>query len=168
MRYYHGGKAGLAVGDLVVPGPVHVSDGCYLCVARAEGRLVTFGEWRGHLVTKAARGDSGAKRMLEMLAESGAPDDMVVDPPSERVDVYVTTSEEYAAFYAARSKGDLYEVEPTGSLVLSETDHFPSWTVESARVKRVLRRGVQLTRPERRHLVRLWRRADKAHAEASS
>ena len=162
MTFYHGGKAGLKEGERLEAAPTHVSDGCYLCVARESGRSVTVGEWRGYLVTRAAAGDQGAARVLAILHEEDAPLDTVLDPPSERSAVYMTSSLDYATWYAARSKGDLYEVEPQGSIEKSETDHFPSWTAEGAIVTKVLRRGVRLDRRERRRIARLWKRADKA------
>lgn len=155
MKLYHGGKAGLNVGDELVPSPPHGDDGCPICVGRREGRTVTVREYRAWLVQFGAR----ARPVLEML--EGAPDNAPVDPPSQREAVYITTSHDYARWYAARSHGDLYEVEPVGELDPSTEDPFPSWTVPKARVTAVIERGVRLVRRDRRSLMRAWGKADK-------
>jgi hypothetical protein len=155
MKYFHGGIAGLNIGDVVVTADPHITDGCPICVARSEGRICTVGEYRRWLT------DQGQRAVPILLKLRGVPADLPMDPPSEREAVYVTTDESYAAFYAARSGfGDLYEVCPIGALTRSETDHFPSWTVEAATVTRVLRRGVLRSRRERRELERRWKKAD--------
>ena len=152
---YHGGKAGLTVGDLLVPSPPHVFDGCPICVARSEGRALTVGEFRAHLATLGDR----AAPILRLLAD--ARDDEPVDPPSERDAVYVTTDREYARWYAARSRGDLYRVEPGSPLLATTEDHFPSFTVPQAKIVEVIERRVVLTRRDRRLLQRRWAKADR-------
>lgn len=155
-RWYHGGVPGLRPGDLLRPSPPHVTDGCPVCVARAEGRALTVGQYRAWL---RGFGDR-ARPVLDALA--GAPDAAPLDPPSARAAVYITTHQGYAAWYAARSgNGDLYEVAPVGELKTSEADRFPSATVAAARVVRVVRRSVRLTRHERRALDRDWRLRDE-------
>lgn len=166
MTYYHGGVAGLSVGDELVPSPPHVSDGCPVCVARAAGRVCTVAEYRRW----ARRLGEPGRKILEVLA--GAPDDAPVDPPSERRAVYFTSSIDYATWYAARSRGDLYAVEPLGLIEHSPEDNFPTWTTPKARVVAVVRRAVVLTRRERRRIDRLWgkadRRRDRAERQASA
>lgn len=44
--YYHGGRRGLKVGDLLVPSHPHVVDGCPICIARAAGIAMTVGEFK--------------------------------------------------------------------------------------------------------------------------
>jgi hypothetical protein len=88
-----------------------------------------------------------------------------MDPPSQRDAVYVTESVDYALFYAARSSGDLYQVKPEGPVERSPEDHFPSGTTPSARIVAVLRRGVRLTRTERRRILARWKRADRKAAQ---
>ena len=156
-RFYHGGIAGLRVGDLLKPSPPHVTDGCPVCVARAEGRTLTVGEYRRWLAQFGER----ARAVLEALAD--ADDCEPVDPPSERVAVYVTSDITYARWYAARSQGG---VEPLGELTRSATDHFPTWTVPEARVVDVIERRVRLVRSQRRELLRRWRKADRDAALA--
>lgn len=152
--YFHGGKAFLRVGDLVLPAPPHVEDGCPICVARLEGRRFTVRQARAWALSMGERGEP----MLRAVA--GADPDDPVDPPSARAAVYITTHKPYALFYAARSRGDLYRVEPIGLLTPSPEDHFPTWTCAAARVLAVLRRGVVRTRRERRELEREWKKAD--------
>lgn len=160
--YYHGGVPKLHVGDLVVPSPPHMTDGCYLCVARSEGRTVTVGEYRAVVQGYGVKGEA-LLRMLE-----GEPDDASMDPPNQRPGVYITTSTEYATWFAARSgHGDLYQVKPIGPMEASDEDHIPSFIVGSARVVKVLRRTVWLTRKERRHLQRMWTKADKKWKQAA-
>lgn len=153
--YFHGGKASLQIGDMLVPSPPHVDDGCPICVARREGRTVTVGAYRTWLQQFGDR----AAPVLRHLAD--APDDAPIDPPSQRDAVYITTDREYARFYAARSRGDLYRVEPTGMPEASDEDHFASFTVPSARVVEVIERKVRLTRQDRRSLYRAWGKADR-------
>lgn len=86
----------------------------------------------------------GAEHVVEGLARRAAP-----LPAS------------YARWYAARSQGDLYVVEPIGELLRSDDDHFPSWTCASARVVGVVERRVRLDRRDRREMLRLWKRADR-------
>jgi hypothetical protein len=156
VSYYHGGKAGLQPGDLVVPAPAHVEDGCPICEAKKYGRACTVGEYRRWLR------QFGAKAAPVLAKLAGAPDYEFIDPPRAQTEaVYITASIKYATWYAARSRGDLYEVEPIGQALLSPEDHFPSWTCREARVVRVLRQGVALTRTERRRIEHLWRKADQ-------
>ena len=153
-RYYHGGIRGLNVGDMLVPSPPHVEDGCFVCTARAEGRVVTVGEWRASMV---AQGRPDVARLFP-----GVPDDAPMDPPTAERAVYVTTIPLYALWYAARSgNGDLYLVEPVGEVTPTEEDHFASFTCESARVVSVLRRRVFLTPKERARIMLRWQRADR-------
>ncbi|MDP3909083.1 MAG: hypothetical protein Q8Q14_01720, partial [Gemmatimonadales bacterium] len=84
-----------------------------------------------------------------------------IDPPSAESAVYLTTSELYATWYAARSKGDLYEVKPVGPTKRSEEDFFPTVTAAEAVVVRVVRCHVALTRSERRQISREWERAER-------
>jgi len=154
--YYHGGKRGLKVGDLLVPAPPHVEDGCPICRARAAGRVITAAEFRAWLRQFGPEAEY-ALRLLE-----NAPDDMPIDPPSDRPEVYITTHRGYARWYAARSRGDLYRVVPLGRLKPSTEDVFPTWTTPAARIVEVVERRVLLTRRDRRALDREWRRAQKA------
>jgi hypothetical protein len=158
--FYHGGKAGLQAGDRLVPSPPHVTDGCPICVARAAGVAVTVGEYRVWLQRQGR--SPGVLQMLQML--DGVPDHLVIDAPSERQAVYVTSDRGYARFYAARSQGDLYRVEPVGELEPTDEDHFPSWTVGEAVVVEVIERRVRLTRRDRRQLMREWGKADRRAA----
>lgn len=157
VTLFHGGKAGLNPGEMLVPSDPHVTDGCLICVARAEGRSVTVAEYR---VWAAATRNT---RVLQML--DGADPREVIDPPSQVRAVYVTTDPLYATFYAARSQGDFYRVEPVGAMTASTEDHFaPTWTVGSARVVAVVRRRVVLSRRERREIMRRWAKADRRGA----
>lgn len=170
--FYHGGVAGLRPGDLLLPSPPHASDGCPICVARAEGRTLTVGEFRRWLTAswrfaRDARRPDVVRQIDAALDElRDAPDSAPMDPPSAERAVYVTASREYATWYAARSRGDLYEVAPVGGATPSTEDNFPTWTCEAARVVRVLRRGVVLVRRERREIARLWEKADRARDRA--
>ncbi len=155
--YYHGGRGGLQVGDVLLPAPPHVEDGCPICAARKVGRRYTVREARAWALSMGAAGE----QLLKVLED--APAGASVDPPAERQQVYVTTSRLYARWYAARSRGDLYRVAPVGRMTPSATDHFPSFTVESARVVEVLGRNVFLLRAERRELSRQWRKADRLY-----
>lgn len=160
--YYHGGIGGLRVGDRLVPSPPHVQDGCPICEARAAGRVCRVGEYRRWLRLQGP----DANRVLAMLEEADDADP--IDPPSQRGAVYVTESLDYAAFYAARSQGDLYQVKPEGVVTPSTEDHFPSGTVASARVVAVVRRNVRLTRTERRRILARWKKADRRAARKAS
>jgi predicted secreted protein len=147
----------LNIGDMLVPSPPHVEDGCPICEARKHGRVCTVGEYRFWL---QQLGGPRAEKVLRMLA--GVPFSAPMDPPSSKQAVYVTTSREYATWYAARSgNGDLYAVVPLSTPEPSEEDHFQSFTVASARVMSVLRRRVVLTRTERRAIEHKWRKADQ-------
>lgn len=157
MIYFHGGHAGLPIGGVLVPSAPHVTDGCPICVARAKGMTLTVGEYRAW----ARSIGPAAEPVLRQLA--GEPDDAIIDPPSQEQAVYLTTDREYARFHAARSEGDLYQVEPIGQIKPSTEDHFPSFVVQSAAVVKVIERGVKLRRRDRRHLLRRWGQADKAH-----
>lgn len=154
-EYFHGGKAGLRVGDEVVPAPSHLEDGCPICEAKRAGRICTVGEYRRWLGQFGVR----AEPILRDLRE--APDWQAIDPPRATVDgVYLTTSPEYATWYAARSAGDLYRVKPVGHVRPSSEDHFHTVIAERATVIAVVRRGVRLTRTERRRIKHLWKKAD--------
>jgi hypothetical protein len=155
MTWYHGGIGGMQIGDVLVPSPPHVDDGCPVCVARAAGMVVTVGEYRTWLRLQGPR----ALPVLKML--EGAPADAPVDPPTQKRAVYFTTYLAYARWYAARSRGDLYEVRPVGSVERSKEDHFPTWTAGSAIVSRVVERRVRLTRKDRREIAKRWKRMDK-------
>ena len=161
MRLYHGGLAGLDVGGILRPGPSHVEDGCPICQARAAGRKFTVREGRAWAL---AIGGLPGRRLWEILA--GAPDHALIDPPSELKAVFVTSDIRYATWYAARSRGDVYRVEPLGPLTPSETDHFPAWSTPAARVLVVIRRDVALGRRERREIGRAWSRADRRAANS--
>ena len=91
----------------------------------------------------------------------GEPADPLRAPPSSRKAVYITTDFDYALWYAARSQGDLYEVRPIAKPEPSPEDHFPSWTVDSAIVVKVIRRRVRLDRRDRRRITRRWQKADR-------
>lgn len=85
-----------------------------------------------------------------------------IDPPSAKRAVYLTSDKEYARHYASLyGRGDLYSVEPVGELTPSAEDHFPTWTVEAARVVAVYQRAVLLTWSQRRSLFRRWTKADE-------
>lgn len=152
--YFHGGKRGLHAGDLLIPAPPHVNDGCPICVARAAGRTCTVGEYRRWLTRF---GDKG-KEVLDALGD--ADDREPIDPPSATKAVYITTDRDYATFYAARSSGDLYRVVPVGPLTESREDHFPTWTCRAALVADVVRRRVHLRPRERRRISDRWQEAD--------
>ncbi|WP_327415465.1 hypothetical protein [Streptomyces sp. NBC_01233] len=127
-RLFHGGASGLNPGDLLVPHPPKVLDGCPICVARAAGESYEV------------------------------PGVGVIDPPTGRPErIYVTSDREYARFYASRYwLGDLYTVEPVGELEPSTEDFFPTWSVPEARVVGVVSRAVRLTDKQRRTLDRRW------------
>jgi len=101
-----------------------------------------------------------------MLAD--AHDSEPVDPPSARDAVYITTDLEYARWYAARSRGDLYLVVPVGEPQESSEDAFPSFTVPEARVAKVVERKVRLDRRDRRSLNRRWEKADRQHGRQAA
>lgn len=151
---YHGGAPGLRAGDDLIPAPPVVTDTCPICVARSEGRVYTVGEYRAWLAPYG----SLASTALRMLTD--APDAAPVDPPSGLHAVYVTTEQDYARWYAARSGGDLYRVEPIGDLTESQEDPFESYTVPLARVVAVVERRVRLDRADRRAMFRRWEKAD--------
>jgi hypothetical protein len=158
MRLYHGGAPGLVAGDDLIPSPPKIVDDCPICVARREGRIYTVGEYRSYL---AQFGDRAA-HIVRMLGD--APDFAPIDPPSGRYAVYLTTDRDYARWYAARSDGDLYQVEPDGDLTESTEDPFLSFTAPKARVVAVIERRVRLDRKDRRALFRRWKRVDDRQA----
>ena len=119
--YYHGGIGGLRPGAMLVPSPPHVTDGCPICVARAAGRVCTVAEYRLWLEAFGER----AVPVLRSLSDAKPSDP--IDPPSGRQALYITTDLRYARWYAARSEGDLYRVEPVG-----EIDHGYSIPISSA------------------------------------
>ena len=137
----------------------HQIDDCPICVARRDGRACTVGEYRAWL---RQFGQAAVPLLMKLR---GTHDDELIDPPSERRAVYVTSDEPYAMFYAGQSRGDLYEVKAVGEMQPSPTDHFPTWTVNEAVVVKVLRRGVIRTRRERRDLERRWKKADEMSAQ---
>jgi hypothetical protein len=85
-----------------------------------------------------------------------------VDGPSARADrVYCTTNRLYAKHYASLwGRGDLYRVEPVGSILRSDEDTIPSFHAGALRVVAVHDRAVLLTWSERRRLFREWSAAD--------
>lgn len=156
VHYFHGGISGLDAGDHLVPTGPHVFDGCPICEARAQGRTVTVGQYRAWL----RQYGEASRHVLRSL--EGALDYEVIDPPSAQRAVYITSDLDYATWYAARSgHGDLYEVVPVGPVRPSTEDLFPSWTCAEARVARVLRRAVHLTRTERRRIAHRWKKAER-------
>lgn len=156
MKLYHGGKAGLAVGDVILPSPPHVEDGCPICAARAAGRTFTVAEGRAWAMQL---GGEGGRRLLAALKGANPWD--VIDPPTKRRAVYATPVLDYARWHAARSgHGDVYRVELHGA-ERSREDSIESWLGERATVLEVVERGVALRRRERRALERTWSRADR-------
>jgi hypothetical protein len=151
MTLFHGGIGGKRAGDILVPSEPHVVCDCPVCEARADGRVCTVAEYRIWAMSLGERG----RPILELLRDA-APFE-AVDPPSGKAAVYITTDLGYARWYAARSQGDLYVVEPIGGVERSHEDPFPSWTCPSARVVRVVERRVRLDRRDRRHLHRRWK-----------
>ena len=127
-RLFHGGVPGLNPGDLLVPSPPHVVDGCRICAARAAGESYTV------------------------------PGVGVIDPPTGRPDrVYVTSDREYARWHASKFwLGDLYAVRLTADIERSAEDFFPTWCAPSAVVTSVVSRAVRLTGHQRRTLFRRW------------
>lgn len=164
IRLYHGGIAGLHPGDVLVPSPPHVFDGCPICVARSEGRVFTVGEYRAWITPHIARLGERGERILELL--EGAPDSAAIDPPTGEAAIYVTQSQMYATWYAARSAGDLYRVKPLGRLRRSAEDSIESYVVPRARVLQVLHRGVRLSDGERADLLAMWSAADAQKSRA--
>lgn len=152
--FFHGGVAGKRRGDVLIPSPPHKVCGCPICEARSDGRSMTVGEYRRWL----ARFGERARPVLNQLA--GAADWEPIDPPRREQAVYVTTNRDYARWYAARSRGGLYLVEPIGPIVPSVEDRVPSWTCQSARIVRVVEPRVRLTRKDRRAMMRVWKAAD--------
>jgi len=167
MPFYHGGVKGKQPGDVLVPSPPHVEDDCPICKARAAGRTATVGEYRLWLLDKAVAAPAHVRERLRAVFEQLAevPFYAPMDPPSQREAVYVTVDKPYARHYAARSRGDLYEVEPLGEREPTAEDPFPTWTVAEARVVRVVERDVLLMRRDRRALQRRWAKADKQRAK---
>lgn len=164
MSFYHGGIPGLKVGDAVLPAPPHATDGCPICLARSEGRTYTIGEWRewmsGLLPTLPAHKAATARAALAEI--DGVPDAAPLDPATGRPDrVYLTSHLPYARWYAARSRGDLYQVRPIGQLERSPEDTWESWTAPSAVVVKVVECDVRLVRRDRRYLMREWTKRDR-------
>lgn len=138
---WHGGVPGLSVGDVLAGGNTRrTHDGCPFCEARSQGAAVA------------------------------GPGGVAIDGPSARPDrLYVTEDREYARFYASLyGRGDLYRVDPVGDLLPSPEDHFPTFTVESARVASIYSRAVLLTRSQRRALNIRWQQADLEAAAGRS
>lgn len=108
MRLYHGGKPGLVVGDLIVPGERHYVDGCDICEAKKRGENLTLA---GTAIDPINRHEDR---------------------------VYVTSDRDYGRFYASKyPTGDLYGVEIPGESFLSDEDPFETFVAESARVVRM-------------------------------
>jgi hypothetical protein len=130
---FHGGVAGLQIGDLLEPG--HSRDnrhpGCPVCEARARG-------------------------------ETYQVDGHGMDPPSSHPDrVYLTPVRLYALFHASMyGRGDLYLAEPLGELEKSIEDPFPAFYAERARVVAVPQRSVLMRPSERRKLAIAWGRIE--------
>ena len=84
--------------------------------------------------------------------------DHPLEPATKHPDrIYLTTDREYARFYASKYVyGDLYQVEPIGTLEWSTEDPFPTWKATSARITAVYARAVRLTNSQRRALLRRW------------
>ncbi|MFD8820826.1 hypothetical protein ACFV1C_00405 [Streptomyces sp. NPDC059605] len=140
VRYFHGGVPGLNPGDLLVPHPPAVVDGCPICIAKAAGQ----------------------QPVVPGLGN--------IDPLTARPDrLYVTTDREYARFYASKCwLGDLYVVEPKGEVERSAEDFFPTWCVEEAVVVSVVSRAVRLSDKQRRTLLRRWAGMESAAVWARS
>lgn len=166
MIFYHGGIADLDIGDILRPSPPHGEDDCPMCAARAAGRPYTAGEARLWALDKARDNPEGAERFLKAL--EGADPRELIDPPTGQARVYLTTDRDYGRFYAARSRGDLYRVEPIGPVEKSPEDHLPAWMALEARVVEVLERSVYLDRRDRRMTMRKWKRADAAARRTGS
>jgi hypothetical protein len=159
---YHGGIKGKNVGDILVPAPPHQDDGCPICEARAKGRHFTVRQARAWALSMGEKG----RPMLRAL--EGADPNSTIDPPTPEQSVYSTESFEYARWYAARSRGDLYRVEPIGDAVRSTEDPFPTWKSQTLKVVSVVERSVFLDRRDRRSIQRLWKKADKAKHRSST
>ncbi|WP_063752620.1 hypothetical protein [Streptomyces sp. NRRL S-350] len=128
-RYFHGGAAGLQVGDRLVPKPPLIAHpNCPECKARAAGVQIRL------------------------------PDGRLSEPPTGQPDkVYISTDKLYARYYASmRWLGDLYRVEPEGEVVRSTEDAFDTFICSAAVVVQVIDRAVRLTPKERRQLDRRW------------
>jgi hypothetical protein len=110
-------------------------------------------------------GPSTGERGRSCAHSEAPPDDALVDPPTQEQAVYITSSLEYATWYAARSGGDLYRVVPIGDVRLSEEDHFPTWLTDRARVAEVVKRGVRLNPAQREKIEALWAEADNRAME---
>lgn len=123
-RLFHGGIPGLKPGELIVPSPYHIVDGCEICAAKAAGQQPII---------------DGIN--VDPLTER-----------TDRV--YLTSDREYARWYASKyPRGDLYVVEPLGDVEPSTEDPFDTWCAPSARVTGIYDRYVQLTWPQRRRLL---------------
>lgn len=164
--YFHGGVAGLNVGDRLYPAAPHVTDGCPICVARAEGRTYTVGEYRTYIcraMLTQPRKVSALRQLLDML--EGEPDWAPLDPATDQSDrVYLAADRAYARWYAARSgNGDLYRVEPDPPVeqTAGEDSGWTTFVALAATVVEVLERNVRLTPPERRDLYEEWGRRDR-------
>ncbi|MCY0957666.1 hypothetical protein [Streptomyces sp. H27-H5] len=132
-RLFHGGAAGLQLGDLIEPGHNRTVDGCPTCAAREQGKR--------HL----ASGQSS------------------LEPPTGRPDrVYVTSDRGYARFYSSLAAGDLYVVELVGDVERSTEDYFPTWCAPAARVTSVFTRAVVRSPEERARLDQRWRLLEEA------
>jgi hypothetical protein len=131
-RFFHGGAPGLRPGELIVPHPPNIVDGCAICAAKARGE------------------------------QPYVPGLGTVDPLTGRPDrVYLTSDRDYARYYASKyPRGDLYVVEAVGEVEASTEDRFPTWCAPAARVRAVYDRYVQMTPAQRRSLWRRWTAAD--------
>lgn len=90
-----------------------------------------------------------------------------LDGPSQRQEVYFTTSRIYAKFHASMyGYGDLYRVEPMGDVTRSTEDSMESFTAPSVRIAAILDRAVLFTWSERRRLDREWAAADRVTVQA--
>jgi hypothetical protein len=127
-----------------------------------------MGEWREWMREMAVGAPAHKRAMIAAALEDTAdvPPWATMDPPSGKEAVYITTDLAYARWYAAKNSGDLYEVEPVGRRERSDEDPFPTWTVPSATIVRVIERGVRLVRSDRRALKRRWKKADKRRIAA--
>lgn len=130
-RLYHGGVAGLRVGDTITPqvGQRRHVAGCPTCDARQGNATGT-----GTAIDPA---------------------------PHRPDRVYLTPDRAYARYYASLTgRGDLYVVEPLGDLEPSAEDTLPTATAPAARIVAVYDRAVRLTDGQRRALLRRWIEAD--------
>lgn len=145
--------------------PRSLGEAIYCATFHSEAEARTVAERMGvrySYLADAANPDRDGQQFQARRQLLEAPLDAPIDPPSEVQAIYMTTDLRYATWYAARSRGDLYQVVPLGPVTRSLTDHFPTWHTPSARVLRVIRRAVRLDRRERRALDRAWRKADAA------